>query len=126
MVESKYKKHFVWGAINGLLLGILLVSKIDISEGGIAAMILDSLKPLLIESGIPTLWISIIIIFIGILGLVSLGLEIKDIYDAGKMAITFAILGFIGMFLLILEIDFGIWFLITAGILFATEQYWGK
>lgn len=125
MAESKYKKFFTWGVLNGLTLGIFITDKIDISQDGLMAQILNSFKPLLEQSGISTFWLSFIIFIIGFVGLVSLILEIKSIYDKGAMAITFAVLGFLGILLLLLKIDFGIWFLIGAGILFATEQYWG-
>ncbi len=98
--NGEYKKHFAWGAGNGILFGILLISQIDISEGGIAATVLNALKPLIVDLGLSTFWISSIIFLIGVIGFISLGFEIKEVYDAGKMSITFALLGFFRMFLI--------------------------
>lgn len=124
MPESKYKKHFVWGVLNGMILGILLIDKIDISQTGLASQIIGSMKPLFKQANISTFWITIITLFLGILGIISLIIEIREVYNAGSMAITFASLGFLGIFIILLQLDFGVWFLIMAMTLFATEQYW--
>ena len=63
---GEYKKYFGWGAINGLILGIAITQNIDISEEGILTKVLDAFKPLMIDLGFSTSWITFLTIFIGI------------------------------------------------------------
>ena len=116
---SKYKGVFNWGALNGILFGILLKYGNDISQEGFLTTFLDTLRPLVGEFGLHLTAIKIIVVLAGIYSLYK---EALNVYDRGWIAITFAVCGFLGIFLLVLGIDFGVVFLIIVMLMFFAEQ----
>lgn len=104
-------KYFSWGILNGIFLGIFIREGVDVSEEGILTMILDSIKPLMGDAGLSTMWVSTTIFFLGLIGLISLTAEGIVVYHKGWPARIIAGSGFISFLLLILGVD-------TLGIIF--------
>lgn len=104
-------KHFVWGLFNGLVLGIIIKHGVDISEGGIASMILKAFKPIFQDLNISAGWITLLIILLWVVGLISLIAEIYAIYEKGWSQRIIAGSGFLSFLFLVVGID-------TLGIIF--------
>jgi len=103
--------YFGWGAINGLLLGIFIKHGVDISEIGILSLMLDAFKPLFQSVNMSTAWSSWVIAILGFIGVFSLVLEIISICKKGLPQIIIAVFGFFSLLALIIGFD-------TIGIIF--------
>jgi hypothetical protein len=98
-------KYFGWGIFNGLLLGILIVNKMDISETGIMSIILEAFKPILTNLNMSTIWITITVFFLGLLGILSTVYEVYSIWEKGIIPIIIAVLGFFSILLILLNVQ---------------------
>jgi len=106
-------KYFAWGLINGLFLGIVIKQGIDISEVGILSQVLENFKPIFQSVNMSTTWISLTIFFLGLIGILSLIIEIIVIYKRGWPQRIISMLGFVSFLALIIGFNtIGIFFLL--------------
>lgn len=96
-------KYMGWGILNGLFLSISLKFGMDISETGIFSQILNAFKPLLESVHQSTSWITLIVIFFGIIGIISTVVEVIAIYNKGWIPRVIALCGFISILLIVLN-----------------------
>jgi hypothetical protein len=68
-------------------------------------------------ANLSTSWINILIITLGIIGILSLALEIFSIWSKGWAPRFISLFGFLSLFLLVLNINFGIWIFVGGIIL---------
>jgi hypothetical protein len=95
--KSKFTIYLGWAIVNGLILGILISHGQDISETGIASMILKALNEAIPMPG----YLGFQILF----WIIGIGLPIIQafiIWSEGRMTQIMGISGFLGMLFLIL------------------------
>ena len=112
-------KYFGWGILNGLFLGISIKFKTDISTEGIFSQVLGAFISPFQEAGISTGWINASILLLGLISIISLLIEIYTIYKEGWIPRIIAFCGFVSLFLLVFDIQFGVYLLIIGCILVA-------
>ena len=95
-------EYFGWGALNGIILGISILHKIDISETGIASMILDAFKPIYESTGLSTGWITMIGVTLAIVSVLSMLTEMLLIWQRGWVPRMIALFGFLSFFLILM------------------------
>jgi hypothetical protein len=98
-------KYFSWGSLNGIILGISILHKIDISETGIASMILDVFKPIYESTGLSTEWITLIGIILGLASIISLLIEAFSVWKKGWIPRIIALFGFLSFLLILLNVN---------------------
>ena len=98
-------EYFGWGALNGIILGISILHKIDISETGIASIIFDAFKPIYESVGLSIGWITIIGITLAIVGVLSMLIEMLLIWQRGWVPRIIALFGFLSFFLILMGVE---------------------
>jgi len=116
--EIPSMKYLSWGLLNGLILGIIIKQGIDISEGGIATVILDAFKPIFQNFNMSVGIITFFQIILGLIGIISLLWEIYSVYNRGWPQRVIAFCGFLSFLLLIVGVDIlGVIFLFAGAIM---------
>lgn len=109
---SEWKKYWVWSIFNGLAVAISITHGIDITQEGIARIILEGFRGLY-PAGLYLL-LDLLILTIGI---ISIYKEIKDISEEDISIVILCASWFLALFLLFIGMDLKIEWIEQIGVI---------
>lgn len=109
---TEWKKYWIWAMFNGLALAIALTHGIDITETGIAQIVLEGFKAIFPE-------ILYFFLYLGLflLGIASTYAQVKSLSEEDNSLIILCSSWFLSLFLLFLGIDLKIEFIEKIGVI---------
>jgi len=109
---TEWKEYWIWAMFNGLALAIALTHGIDITETGIAQIVLEGFKGIFPE-------ILYFLLYLGLflLGIASTYAQVKSLSEEDNSLIILCSSWFLSLFLLFLGIELKIEFIEQVGVI---------